>query len=179
MDLDIVYGISSTYNKMNSKFKVVDNFLPKQEFLELKNIMLSYNFPWYYNSDINIFHENKKDLTCQFSHIFFRDAVPSTYFILLKPILEKIECKALLRIKGNLYPRTDKIEIHKKHLDYDFIHKGALFYINTNNGKTILNDKTEIDSVENRMLFFESYKHHQSTSTNDQKARVNINFNYF
>ena len=93
---------------MRSKFKVVDNFLPKQEFLELKNIMLSYNFPWYYNSDINIFHENKKDLTCQFSHIFFRDAVPSTYFILLKPILEKISYKKLIRAKINCYTKSQK-----------------------------------------------------------------------
>jgi hypothetical protein len=164
---------------MKDKYKLIDNFLPQEEFLRLKNILLGADFPWYYNDIINDFHENNKDLTCYFTHNIFNHSVHSNYFKLFEPILNKIECKALIRIKANLYPRTDKIEMHEPHCDYNYTHKGAILYINTNNGKTILTNGTKIDSIENRMLFFESHKKHSSTSTTSEKVRININFNYF
>ena len=59
-----------------------------------------------------------------------------------------------------------------------FPHKGAIFYINTNNGFTVLEDGTEIASVSNRLLLFNPSEPHHSTSCTDVKRRVNINFNY-
>ena len=77
------------------------------------------------------------------------------------------------------YPRTEKLEIHKPHFDYTYKHKGAIFYVNTNDGKTILDKNKQIDSVENRLLLFEPHFLHKSTSTTNAKVRININFNYF
>ena len=79
----------------------------------------------------------------------------------------------------NCYPRTSKIVKHASHVDTDYDHKGAIFYWNTNNGKTILEDGTEIDSVANRMLLFNAAEPHQSTSCTDAPARYNMNFNFF
>ena len=30
-------------------YKVVDNFLPKKTFKELKKVILNHEFPWFYN----------------------------------------------------------------------------------------------------------------------------------
>jgi hypothetical protein len=84
----------------------------------------------------------------------------------------------LIRIKGNVYLNTKTKITHEKHVDYNYPHKGAIYYINTNNGKTILNDEVEIDSIENRLLIFNPSIPHSSTSTTDSKFRMNINFNY-
>ena len=54
----------------------------------------------------------------------------------------------MIRIKANLYPSTDNIEYQSEHVDYPFEHKGAIYYINSNDGKTVINNgKVEIDSV--------------------------------
>ena len=59
-----------------------------------------------------------------------------------------------------------------------FPHKGFLFYVNTNNGFTILEDGTKVESIANRALFFDSSKSHKSTTCTDEDIRVNININY-
>ena len=82
------------------------------------------------------------------------------------------------RAKANLYGRTKELVHHDNHADTNFSHKGAIFYINSNNGFTVLEDGTEIKSVRNRLLLFDPSKPHHSTSCTDDKRRVNINFNY-
>jgi len=54
-----------------------------------------------------------------------------------------------------------------------------LFYLNTNDGLTVLEDGTEIKSIENRILLHDASKPHHSTTCTDADRRVNINFNYF
>ena len=53
-----------------------------------------------------------------------------------------------------------------------------IFFVNSNDGFTILDDDTMIESVENRILFFDSSKLHNSTNCTNEKVRVNINFNF-
>ena len=62
-------------------------------------------------------------------------------------------------------------------LDYD--HKAMIYYLNTNNGYTILKDGVKIKSIQNRALFFNPQEEHQSTTCTDLKCRMNININYF
>ena len=87
--------------------------------------------------------------------------------------------KDFITIKANLYHKTEKLIFHKPHLDYDFKHKGAILYLNTCNGYTVLNGGVKIKSVENTLLLFDSSKTHNSTNCTDKKIRVNININYF
>ena len=163
---------------MKADYQVIDNFLDKEDFLKIKNLLESSNFPWYYQPIINNNH-SEKDLNCYFTHLFYRlETGFSNFFDITKPVIDKLKIKSLIRVKANLYPRTLKIEKHKKHIDYDFKHKGAIYYVNTNDGKTILNN-IEIDSIENRLLIFKAHLPHSSTSTTNFKKRININFNYF
>ena len=50
--------------------------------------------------------------------------------------------------------------------------------MNTNNGYTLFKNK-KINSVENRIVLFNSDESHSSTNTTDCKSRIVINFNYF
>ena len=53
-----------------------------------------------------------------------------------------------------------------------------MFYFNTCDGYTKLNDGTKVESVANRALFFDPSIPHQSTNCTNAKARFNININY-
>ena len=86
--------------------------------------------------------------------------------------------KSLLRIKLNFYPHTETLKEHGQHVDYDFSCYGAIFSLNTCDGFTRLNDGTKIDSVENRILFFDPSLKHNSTTTTNSSGRWNINFNF-
>ena len=93
-------------------------------------------------------------------------------------LLELLKPSFLIRVKANLYLRTDEIVHHDNHIDFPFEHRAAILYINTNNGLTVLEDGTECESVANRLLLFDASKPHHSTTCTDQKRRVNINVNY-
>ncbi len=176
-------------NKFVNKFVkdtralVIDNYLPREQFEELKNIICSDNFqwPWYYNKFVDDREKGETHEHFCFNHLVYDHYVQnSSFFEDFLPLINKINPNALIRVKVNAYPKNgDKIITHNSHIDYDFTHKGALFYLNTCNGKTILEDGTEIDSVANRILFFDSSRPHQSTNCTDAKMRFNININYF
>jgi hypothetical protein len=166
----------------NKSYKIIDNVLDKKTFLEFKNVFQDNRFPWYFIKDVN---DNVKetDLSCYFINMIYRDSNDdfhvNHFFKAMFPLLNIIQPKKLLRIKANLYPRTQTIEYHPPHTDYDFPHNGAMFYINSNDGKTVINNgEVEIESIENRLVLFNSAIPHNSTSTTNQKARINLNINY-
>jgi hypothetical protein len=163
-------------------YEIIDNFLPIDDFKLIQyGIMESQNLAWYLNNFIS----GEGDLTTNpkdyyFTHLFYSDyRVRSDNFKIFQPFLEKINCKSLIRIKGNLYPGTDQVQHHKNHQDFDFTHKAALLFINNNNGFTVLNDDVQIESKANRVLLFDPQIPHHSTSCSDEKYRITINFNYF
>jgi len=139
--------------------------------------MLGKDFPWFFNSTITTPDEIVDSY--YFTHVFYARTINSSFYNILDPIIEKLNANALIRIKGNMHPNVNKFIENNKHIDYDFQHKGAIFYVNTNNGFTILEDGTKIESIENRLLMFDPSKLHNSTNCTDEKCRVNINFNYF
>lgn len=165
------------------KYEVIDNYLTDNAFETLKNQIDNddQSFPWYYNRFVD--NRNKPALNDHFyfAHVLYnRGQINSPHYDAVVPLLNKIQTKAVIRVKVNAYPKNgDEIVKHRPHKDYDFEHKGAIFYLNTNNGKTILADGTEIDSVANRILFFDPSIPHNSTNCTDAKMRFNININYF
>jgi hypothetical protein len=165
-------------------YNIHDNFLPKEDFLVLKNYILSSDFPWYYTNTING-HLYEDSVTNEkydffFSHLFYTNSlVNSPHMQILNTLLTKINAISLIRVKANLYSRTDEIIQHGWHVDFkDVKFKSAVFYINTNNGKTILKDGICVNSVENRLFVFDTDLLHCSTSCTDEKIRCNINLNY-
>ena len=164
------------------KYEVIDNLLEKEEFEFIKNLAMSPDIAWYWNKDINTApgYDNN-DNTSYFVHNLFNlnlDYVYSTHYKHFNLFWKKLDIKSLIRVKLNLYMRTDKLEEHNPHVDLPFEHKGCVFSFNTCDGYTKLEDGTKIQSVENRALLFNPGKLHSSTSTTNAKARINININY-
>jgi len=159
--------------------KIIDNFLDDNSFLRIKTLMENNSFPWFTICSSGVSHSGTSD-GMYFTHNFYSNySFCSEHSSVLSPLFQKINPKSLIRIKGNLYPGTDKIKFHDWHVDYDFNHNAFIFYINTNNGKTIFSNGEEVNSVENRILFFDPQIKHRSTTCSDQNFRMNINCNYF
>jgi hypothetical protein len=160
------------------KHEIKKNFLPKIEFNNLKDLLMSNNFPWFRADTIN-YNQKDKDKTCYFYHNVHHELIPSTFFGHFVPLLSQIKMKSLIRMKANCYPSSKELITHEAHKDFQFEHKGAIFYINSNDGFTVLEDETKIPSIENTLLLFDSSKNHSSTTCTNDKARINININYF
>ena len=161
-------------------YEICNNFLDTKTFNELRDLIISNrDFPWFHELKVNDF-QNNESLFSYFTHTFYlKNAINSNRYDNVLPFLEKLEIKALIRVVANLYVKTDKIETHPFHIDYDFPHKGALLSLNTCNGGTILKNNKKIKSVENTVIFFDPSKPHASTSATDVKGRFNILVNYF
>lgn len=159
-------------------YEIIDNFLNEEDFKKLESIIFHYSMAWYFSDTVATNMDNNDDY--YYTHMLYQGVTPqSDLFYIVSPILDKLKIKALMRVKINLYPNVNKLIENKKHIDYPETHKGAIFYLNTNNGYTILNNGTKIESIKNRILLFDPSIPHSSTNCTDKKARVNINFNYF
>lgn len=164
-------------------YEIIDNVLTKSEHEKIKSTLFSGSFPWYIRKSIssNSFSKNLKEKNdFYFFHVLFEDfTVRSQHIDLVVPLIKTLNVRSLTRIKCNFYSNTDSLIYHDKHVDDEFEHFGAIYYVNDNDGYTIMEDGTKIESVANRLLKFEPWKPHSSTNCTDQIGRVNINFNYF
>ena len=164
--------------------KVVDNFLPPEEFKLVEDIFLYDSghiwFPWYFAGHVGTRDIKGESDGFYFMHNFYDEEARLSEFIytLEELIFSKINMQKLIRAKANLFPKTENLITYQMHIDQDEPHKGAIFYLNTCNGFTVLGDGTKIDSIANRMLFFDSSKPHASTNCTDVPRRVNFNINY-
>ena len=159
-------------------YKVIDNYLDVEKHIVLKTIMESDNFPWYFNKG-KLIPANNKPFDYQFVHIFYKDnEVNSDFFYRLNPIIEKLKPLSLIRIKANLNPITNKLIEFGEHQDQDFKCKGAIYYLNDNNGYTMIG-KNKIESKANRIVFCDAQAKHYGTNSTNCNNRTLINFNYF
>jgi hypothetical protein len=164
----------------DTDYKIVDNFFDENYFRQLQdNIIHNVHepFPWHFVEHINSNHTDN-DTECYFEHLAYLHEPRSNLYYLLQELYQYFEIKSLIRIKANCYPSKENLVTHAPHSDLDFEHRGAIIYLNTNNGFTILEDGTKIESVANRVLFFDASREHSSTNCTDAKARFNINVNY-
>ena len=158
-------------------FEIKDNYLSVEEHLVLKNIMESDTFPWYYFK--GKVTKKEKLFNYQFVHIFYKDnIVNSDFFYHLNPIIEKLKPLSLIRIKANLNPISHNLIEFGKHQDQIFKCKAAIYYLNDNNGYTMIEGK-KVESKANRMVLFDADKEHYGTNSTNCNNRMVINFNYF
>lgn len=150
---------------------VFDNFLDKNEFNLIKQDIIDNkkNFPWFINEINNNLH---------FIHTFYNeDGTNSKFFYMLHPIIHRLTAKKFFRIKASLDPATEDHKVYSSHVDIKDCITG-IYYINSNNGYTIFKDDDKIDSVENRMLLFNSNQEYSQISCTDEKAKYYIKFEY-
>lgn len=177
---------------MSIKHKVIDNFLPYEEFMVLKNVFFhSSECPWYFFED-DVYQPNylgDEKESPKFVHLIFTsdwraevgwlNSGPNYVY----PLIRELNIISLLKIKINLIPTTKEVSTNMFHIDRpSYVDIGinysiGIYYLNTNNGFTILEDGTKIESVENRMLIIPgNCRHTGTTSTDERRVIVNMNF---
>ena len=160
---------------MNQNIIIKDNFLPQEQFEEIKNLLLSSNFPWSFSDP----HTAYKDGMNQFFHVFFyQETIRSQFFPILNPILSQFNIQSLLRVKANLNPKTKQLETARFHTDTNIDCNTMIYYVNSNDGCTFFENGESIQSIENRLVIFPSHFRHAGTSCTDKNARCLINFNF-
>ncbi len=110
----------------NLNISLVDDFLSKKEFNDLRQFMLFGELPWYYGEH-KVNGEDWDHLeNYQFTHPFFRmeshfgglTYKQSPYFEKLIPILERMEFLAIYKVKANLEPLKPERFKSEFHWDY-------------------------------------------------------------
>ena len=164
--------------------EVIDDFLDSSQFESIYDFIMGDQFPWYFNPAVDYSPDDERyndDVdNYQFIHNFYHIVrqTGSDFFPILAPIIQKINCNKLHRVKSNLNPRTHKHIKRNFHTDTRYKHKTSILYINTNNGWTDFEDGSKVNSVANRMVIFDSLIRHTGVTCTDEKVRVLINFNY-
>mgnify|MGYP003338112990 CR=1 FL=1 len=162
--------------------QIIDNFLDEDNFRNIQSTLFGENFPWYYSNSVL---RGGKDSDYQFTHIFYFHSQPqSGFYNLLEQCLTKLSVVAPIRIKANLLPKTDAIIQHGFHVDIEGRKEKhnittAILYVNSNNGYTLFEDGTKVESVENRIVLFDSNLRHTGTTCTEEKVRIVVNFNFF
>jgi hypothetical protein len=165
---------------MDTKYKIIDNALSSEQHSALKNLMMGYDFPWYFNQHVVNNDETELEFS-QLTHLFFVNlTASSSFFPAVKPLIDVLQPAALIRIKANLNHYSPVRVTYPYHVDVFYKHaKTALYYINTNDGITKFKTGEIIESIENRLVIFDAHHIHTGTNCQDQKARCLININYF
>tara|TARA_R100001015_G_C4457255_1_gene45344 strand:+ start:65 stop:550 length:486 start_codon:yes stop_codon:yes gene_type:complete len=160
-------------------YKVIDNYLDVDQHLILKTIMESNEFPWFYTKGKSKSTDKPKLFDYQFNHIFYiNNNINSNFFNYLNSILDKLKPLSLIRIKANLNPPLEKIVETAYHKDQNFKCKAAIYYVNDNDGYTVIN-KEKVLSKKNRIVLFNANQKHFGTNSTNCNNRMVINFNYF
>jgi|TARA_R110000796_G_scaffold22170_2_gene64544 hypothetical protein len=159
-------------------FKIIDNYLSKENHLILTSVLEETNFPWFFCNKV-IGGEPKNLFNMQFHHTFYNDdKVNSHFFNCIDPIIKKLKPLSLIRVKVNITPISHNLVKYETHVDQTFKCKVGIYYVNDNNGYTIIEGK-KIKSKKNRMVLFTSDIEHYGTNSTDCRNRMVINFNYF
>ena len=160
--------------------EIQDNFLPRATLKHLHSLFSE--LPWKGSKCVP-----EKDLNCmemqnfQLFHEYYSNFAPQgEHFEMIMPFILKIKPAALIRIKANMGTRSDSIIEHGLHIDHPYPNaKTSVYYVNTCDGYTLFEDGTVVESVENRLITFDSSIRHTGTTCTNQMARIVINFNYY
>ena len=170
---------------------IVDNYLPEQGFFNIFNQMKEFSFDWHLSTIINTKNPLYDPYTAeelvgnmQLCHVFYRAHQNNARtFPLLTPVLEKLDPVALIRIKANLSLSTIGIMEGGMHIDVededtpDCV-RTSILYMNTNDGYTLFEDGTKVESVMNRLVTFPCTMKHAGTTCTNAPFRMVIIFNY-
>jgi len=156
--------------------KIIDNFLPEEEFKSIQSLMMGGEFRWFYCKG----RSERNDKSFLMVHMFYQPDVGenSEHINIWNNFMTKVEAKKCHRIKANLTFKTPTIEPALFHIDYNNKNT-ATFYINTNNGYTEFENGVRVNSVSNRLCIFDSnLKHRGTTHSEGDNQRIVVNFNY-
>ena len=169
--------------------KTIQDFLPKQSFNRLSQIIFAPTFSWYLTTSVASPYLKSKENSKLFymSHLVYEKEkyvkVNPNDQTIIDLLLEKLAPEEgnlqLIRMKINFYPNTTELHEHDYHRDFEYSHMGAILSLNTCDGYTKIRETdTKYYSWANTLLSFNPSEDHCSTTTTNAVGRFNININY-
>ena len=160
--------------------KIIDNYFDTNLVADITKTILRSDFPWYYLPAVADKNEVESLHNFYYVHSVYSKFKPNSQLFedFFLPIIEQLGVKSLIRIKINMYPKTDVVYEHGEHIDYDFKHNGCVLYLNNCDGYTKIG-KSIVNSVENRVVLFDPSLPHNSSTCTTNRFRLTVNFNYF
>ena len=179
------------------KITIIDNFLDSDIAENLENTILGSNFQWSCGTSIR---EDNYSTTVIIDPLYDRQLVNLIYskhlenpknrreqendYKIILPFMKKlnIKTKQLIRVKINATLCKETVMRSGWHTDVlqNEIGQGmtAIYYINTNNGKTLFETGKEIESIKNRIVIFPNNLSHCPQYHTNTPMRGVINFNW-
>ena len=175
--------------------KIIDNVMPQKDFDRVHSRFFDYwtdPVLWAYAPTQVLLKDGSSDESF-FFHVVYAEpemssalnedgqVFASPLFRLFTPLLARIGCTTPLRLRANLLINRNKhirgIE-HTDEITERMDHNTAIFYLNTCNGKTVV-DGTEVESIANRVVIFPANTPHYVISQTDTDRRIVLNTNYY
>jgi hypothetical protein len=164
-------------------YKIIDNFLDKNLYDTIKLYIQSDQIPWYLKQT-DVLSDKKTKSNGFFNFCYYNNDRPDHPFFdpHITPILKKLKSITCIQVRVNLVVRDIDTKESLYHTDVKSKNTTtAILYFTTCNAKTILNidnKKIYVDSVENRILIFNSNILHKVKYQTDTHKRYVMNFNY-
>lgn len=175
---------------------IIDNFLDTETAENIKSLILGPEFRWVCGPSLL----NHPNVEITMNPLYDRQLVNLLYskhvdnkkytqeqeseYKVIIPFLKKlsITTKQLIRVKVNATLCKESVMCSGWHVDVPDFQLGhgmtAIYYINTNNGKTLFKNGEEIESIENRIVIFPNSWFHSPQYHTDSPMRAVINFNW-
>ena len=163
-----------------SQIDIKDNFLPQPLLDSVVEKVLSPSFNWSYSNVIDDEDVVNDIHNFQFVHtLYYHNKPTSNFFEDFSFILNFLKPHSLVKCKLNFNPCFKEVIPHKLHVDVPFECKTSILYLNTNDGYTLFEDGTKVQSISNRLVTFNSQTKHTGTTCTNCKGRIVLNVNYF
>ena len=180
LDNHLLCGLGENPLNNSMNIKTIKNFLDKDFFEEVKKLIIESDFAWFKRKSMVTGTTNNLGYFC---HSFYYNSmvICNTYFKYILPILNKLNSKAVVEVRANLFPSVffNKSDFHT---DNNFKCKTAILYLNTCDGGTEfkINDNiTFVKAEENKIIVFDSNVAHRAITSKNANFRYIINFNYY
>jgi len=167
--------------------KVLENVLSEEDWSELNEDLNSSSFPWFYQKVVsNIKTTNPKTFYMTHGYVKLDEGVNSVW----AEKHNRAICKFLTNYfqkdidlywsKANLFTRHTKNYLCGYHVDIENIPDiyTMIYYINTNNGGTQIQNGTFIPSIKNTAVLMSADTMHSTLVQTDTNVRLNMNFNF-
>jgi hypothetical protein len=181
---------------------VIDNFLPPKFFLEVKNVITSKAFIWFYKDCITFPGDSSDSLfSYGFEHavVYEKEIINEELFYhylreFYIRLLDTTKCRTVTKSRIDMVTYSPSKHQHSVHVDEYFDHIASVFYITDSDAETTIYDQKcfDYDSLktidiskmsvlkkvfpkQNRLLIFDGRYLHTGSSPSEYKNRIIIN----
>jgi len=167
---------------MQNDYVVLNNALPSNDFNAIIKQFFDGEVNWFFMPSTTT-HKNDSDKPYFTHSLYNNNRINSEFYPLFVPVLDVLKIRSLVEMRVNLCMRQSEPIRSEYHVDKNWNDsKTAILYLNTCNGKTILNvndNLVEVDCVANRMISFRTNIWHAGQFQTDTTRRMVVNLTYF